>query len=152
VFTLRSPAFAEGGAIPRKYTHDGENLSPPLVWSDPPRGTRSFALICEDTDAPIGAFRHWAICNIPADQRGLMEGTGNRPTEICEFAQNDFGRAAYDGPAPPRGHGVHHYHFKVAALDVDEVEVLPEQSAAELWALVAPHIIAEAETVGTYQR
>ena len=66
-FTLRSPAFAEGGTIPKKYTLDGDNLSPPFEWSDAPAGARSFALICEDPDAPSGTFRHWAVCNIPAD-------------------------------------------------------------------------------------
>lgn len=146
---LKSPAFAEGSTIPKKYTGDGDNVSPPLQWSGAPRGTKAFALICEDPDAPSGTFRHWAVANIPPDQNGLSEGLG---MEGCDVALNDFGHAAYDGPAPPRGHGLHHYHFKLAALDVDTISVSPDESADELWQEVRPHILAEAEIVGTYQR
>jgi Raf kinase inhibitor-like YbhB/YbcL family protein len=149
-FAVNSPAFSEGSTIPKKYTLDGENISPPVKWVDPPQGTRSFAILCEDPDAPSGTFRHWAMCNIGADQTGLSEGFGTRPDG--EFAQNDFGHARYDGPRPPQGHGLHHYHFRVAALDTDHIEVSPEQNAVELWRAVQPHILAQAETVGTYQR
>jgi Raf kinase inhibitor-like YbhB/YbcL family protein len=148
---LKSPAFAEGSTIPRKYTRDGDNVSPPLQWSGAPRGTRSFALLCEDPDAPSGTFRHWAVANIPSDKNALSEGLG-QDTDGCDVAANDFGRAAYDGPAPPRGHGLHHYHFRLAALDVEAIPVSPDESATELWNAVRPHIVAEAQTVGTYQR
>lgn len=114
-------------------------------------GTRSFALLCEDPDAPSGTFRHWAVANIPADESGCSEGMGST-TGNCDFARNDFGNAMYDGPAPPRGHGMHHYHFRLAALDVDAVETSPDQTADELWRSIRPHVLAEAETVGTYQR
>jgi Raf kinase inhibitor-like YbhB/YbcL family protein len=149
-FAVNSPAFSEGSTIPKKYTLDGENISPPVKWVDPPQGTRSFAILCEDPDAPSGTFRHWAMCNIGADQTGLSEGFGTRPDG--EFAQNDFGHARYDGPRPPQGHGLHHYHFRVAALDTDHIEVSPDQNAVELWRAVQPRILAQAETVGTYQR
>jgi Raf kinase inhibitor-like YbhB/YbcL family protein len=149
---ISSPAFSEGGTIPRKYTGDGENLSPPLRWRGAPRDTRSFALICEDPDAPSGMFRHWAVANIPADENGLSEGIGRAGSPSCDFARNDFGHAAYDGPAPPRGHGLHHYHFRLAALDVEEVDVPANTSADELWRIVQPHVLAQAETTGTYQR
>lgn len=155
---LMSPAFVHGGPIPTKYARDGENLSPPLNWTGSPAGTRSFALICEDPDAPSGTFRHWAIANIPADRNSISEGTGataedvSTAPDIFDSARNDFGRTGYDGPAPPLGHGVHHYHFKVAALDVDALEITPGETADELWSAARPHIIAEAETVGTYQR
>jgi Raf kinase inhibitor-like YbhB/YbcL family protein len=148
-FAVRSPAFAEGSTIPRKYTGDGDNLSPPLEWSGAPSGTRSFALICEDPDAPSGTFRHWAVANIPPDRTGISEG--GRAQQL-ECGRNDFGHASYDGPAPPRGHGLHHYHFKVAALDVDHVDVSANRSASELWQSVTPHILAATETIGTYQR
>jgi Raf kinase inhibitor-like YbhB/YbcL family protein len=148
---LSSPAFAEGSTIPKKYGGDGENLSPPLKWSGAPRETRSFALICEDPDAPSGTFRHWAVANIDAARTDLPEGAGTQPSG-CVFARNDFGHAAYDGPAPPRGHGLHHYHFKLAALDTDRIDVPPNADALQLWLAVEPHIVAEAETVGTYQR
>jgi hypothetical protein len=150
-FKISSPAFAEGGTIPQKYTGDGEDLSPPLKWSGAPSRTRSFALICEDPDAPSGTFRHWAVGNIPADENGLPEGIGSSGGGF-EFARNDFGHAGYDGPSPPRGHGVHHYHFRLAALDTDTIEVSPHEDAEEFWLAVEPHILAQAETVGTYQR
>lgn len=148
-FEVSSSAFAEGSTIPRKYTGDGENVSPPLEWSGAPKGTRSFALICEDPDAPSGTFRHWAVANIPGDRTGISE-SGQRQQQDC--ARNDFGHASYDGPAPPRGHGLHHYHFKVAALDVARIDVSPDQSASDLWQSVKPHILAATETIGTYQR
>jgi Raf kinase inhibitor-like YbhB/YbcL family protein len=149
---ISSPAFAEGSTIPRKYTGDGENTSPPLRWSGVPRRTRSFALVCEDPDAPSGTFRHWAVANIGPDQTGMSEGAGRVQSGTEGFARNDFGHAGYDGPAPPRGHGLHHYHFVLAALDVDRLDVSPDQSAEELWRAAEPHIIERAETVGTYQR
>jgi Raf kinase inhibitor-like YbhB/YbcL family protein len=151
-FAIKSPAFAEGSSIPKKYTLDGENISPPLTWSDPPRNTRSFALMCEDPDAPSGTFRHWAVCNIEPDRNGLPEGVGSGPASTYIAARNDFGHDRYDGPRPPSGHGVHHYHFRIAALDTDHVDVSPDRNADELWRAVQPHILAQAETIGTYQR
>lgn len=120
------------------------------LWSgrEAPEGTRSFALICEDPDAPSGTFRHWAVANIPADRQGIAE-SGRAPGQKYDCARNDFGYAAYDGPAPPRGHGQHHYHFKVAALDTDRIDVPPDGRADELWQSVEPHILAAAETIGT---
>lgn len=151
-FTLRSPAFAPGSTIPKKYTLDGDNLSPPLSWSDAPRDTRSFAILCEDPDAPSGTFRHWAVCNINAGQNGLPEGIGGGPGSGGDCAQNDFGHDRYDGPRPPRGHGIHHYHFRVAALDTEHIDVSSSLKADELWRTIQPHILAQTETVGTYQR
>jgi Raf kinase inhibitor-like YbhB/YbcL family protein len=156
---IMSPAFAHSSPIPTKYARDGENLSPPLKWTGAPEGTRSFALTCEDPGAPSGTFRHWAIANIPADRKGISEGTGataeevsTTPRDVFDSARNDFGRTGYDGPAPPHGDGVHHYHFKVAALDIDALEISPGETAEELWRAARQHILAEAETVGTYQR
>jgi Raf kinase inhibitor-like YbhB/YbcL family protein len=148
---LKSLAFAEGSTIPRKYTKEGDNLSPPLQWSGAPRGTRSFALMCEDPDAPSGTFHHWAVANIPADRNGFSEGSGERP-DGYDFAVNDFGRAAYDGPLPPRGHGLHHYHFKLAALDVEKIDAPEDANAEQLWSAASPHILDQAEIIGTYQR
>ena len=150
--TIRSPVFAEGSTIPKKYTLDGDNVSPPFEWSNSPRGARSYALICEDPDAPSGTFRHWAVCNIPADQSGLSEGAGARSDGRASFAVNDFGHDRYDGPRPPRGHGPHHYHFRLAALDAELIDMPADTGADELWRAVQPHIIEQAETVGTYQR
>ncbi len=116
-FALNSPAFRDGEKIPDKYTADGENLSPPLVWNDPPAGTKSFALVVEDPDAPSGTFRHWGLYNISAGRTMMPEGVEHGvKTEQLGHAVNDFGHRRYDGPAPPRGHGPHHYRFRLAAL------------------------------------
>ncbi len=104
---LRSPAFEDGSTIPRKYTRDGENRSPPLEWSGAPPGTRSFLVVMEDPDAPSGMFRHWAVYNVPPGDSALPEGA---PVEALGI--NDFGRRAYDGPEPPKGHGPHRYHTR----------------------------------------
>ena len=113
-FTLSSPDFADGAPIPRRFTGDGENVSPALEWRDPPTGTKSFALIVEDPDAPSGTFRHWGIYDIPAGLQGIEEGGG----DVFPAATTDAGRQSYCGPRPPQGHGPHHYHFRLGALDM----------------------------------
>lgn len=150
-FLLRSPAFEPGEAIPKKFTVDGDNISPPLRWSDPPAGTKSFALIVEDPDAAAGTFRHWGICNIGAEKRRLPEGFGADGEDAC-LGINDFGNKSYDGPEPPAGDDAHHYHFKLAALDTGHIDLPRKPLAQDLWRAVAPHIIAETEIIGLYQR
>ena len=147
-FSLSSSAFDEGAPIPTRYSGEGDDVSPALAWSDPPPGTKSFALIVEDPDAPSGTFRHWGIYNIGGDVRSLPEAASRGFIGVA----NDFGDRNYRGPHPPRGHGVHHYHFRLAALDVDTLSLAPSAKVAELWRAVAPHLVAEASLVGTYQR
>lgn len=149
--TLKSSAFSDGERIPDAFARDGTNHSPPLEWSDPPGGTKSFALVVEDPDAPRGMFRHWAVYDMSPDKRHLAEGEGARVSALKQGA-NDFGNANYDGPQPPQGHGTHHYHFKIAALDTDHLTIGDRQRAEEVWATVEPHILEEAELVGTYER
>lgn len=146
---VHSPTFADGAPIPRKYTRDGRNRSPPIEWSGAPDGTRSFVIVMEDPDAPGGTFRHWALYNLAAANTSLPEGaaTGSLGEGI-----NDFGRRGYDGPQPPKGHGTHHYHIRVAALDVDRLPVRPSAKAEEIWEAARPHMLDQAETVGTYSR
>jgi hypothetical protein len=152
-FTLSSPAFSNGQAIPAKYTCDGENLSPPLRWSGAPNETRGFVLIVEDPDAPSGMFRHWAVYDLPADVTALPEGIGSPGSaETLDQGVNDFGHANYDGPCPPRGHGTHHYHFRLAALDTSRLVVSPGAKVADIWRAGEPHILAQTELVGTYAR
>ena len=148
-FALTSPAFADGSTIPRKYTGDGEDISPPLQWSDPPAQVRSFALICEDPDAPSGTFRHWLLANIPVAASDL--GEGQRPSDGMTQARNDFGHASYGGPAPPRGNGIHHYHFRLSALDVETLKTGEAPGIVELLERARPHMIETAELVGTYE-
>lgn len=150
-FALHTPAFQNGGAIPAKYARDGENVSPPLRWSDPPAEAKSFALMVEDTDVPSRKFHHWAIHGISPNQSELREGVGGDNAEAPQGV-NDFGKPGYDGPQPPAGDGAHHYHFRIAALDVPRLDVPADANAAQIWQAARSHIIEEAEIVGTYQR
>src|SRR5207302_113753 len=127
-----------------------DNISPPLKWSDAPAGTRSFALIVEDPDAPRGVFRHWAAYDIPGNKCELDEGEGRQSSDLHQ-GSNSFGDLGYDGPQPPSGHGMHHYHFRLAALDVDHLKVEPEDRAETIWAAVQPHVLAETELIGTFE-
>src|SRR5262245_3474783 len=151
--TLNSTAFDNGRKIPQRYSKDGDNLSPPIEWHDAPEGARSFVLVVEDPDAPSGTFRHWAAYDIPAAEHSLVEGAGSRDRPAAlKMALNDFGHRRYDGPRPPAGHGVHHYHFRLAALDVPALKVAPDANATDVWRTAQPHVIAETELVGTYER
>ena len=149
---LHSKAFSDGSAIPRRFTCDGEDRSPHLEWSDAPAGTRSFVLCCDDPDAPAGTWHHWAAYDIPADQTELPEGTGRDSAQPFKQAVNDFQRRGYGGPCPPRGHGLHHYHFRLSALSVDRLALGNDPSCREVEREVRKHRIAEATLVGIYQR
>jgi len=150
---LDSPAFAPEHAIPAVYTCDGENLSPPLAWHDAPAGTRSFALIVDDPDAPSGTFRHWAIYNVAADATGLAAGVERGPAgQGLGHGVNDFDHARYDGPCPPKGHGVHHYHFRLLALDVERLSLPGDASVVRVADAARGHVLAEAQLIGTYAR
>lgn len=152
-FVMESAAFRDGEKIPRRYSRGGDNVSPPLQWQGAPPGTRSFALFVEDPDAPSGTFRHWALYNIPAGRGYLLEGdsAANSGSERLGRGINDFGNPHYDGPQPPRGHGVHHYHFRIAALDIPKLDLPPTATIDEVWQAALPHVIAEAGLVGIYE-
>jgi hypothetical protein len=151
--TLSSPAFAQNQKIPTQFTKDGANLSPPVEWRDAPTGTRSFALIVEDPDAPMGTFHHWAAYDIPADAQRLAEGAGSHEQGAAlQMGTNDFGNAQYDGPQPPPGHGTHHYHFRLFALDVPELGVPAKSPIQDVLAAAQDHALAEADVVGTFER
>jgi Raf kinase inhibitor-like YbhB/YbcL family protein len=151
--TLTSPAFADGDRIPTKHTRDGDNLFPPLRWSGGPDGVRSYFLVVSDPDAPSGSFMHCAIANIPADAERLPESVDTGPeARGLKFGDNDFGNARYDGPEPPQGHGVHHYHFRLLALDIPKLSIPGQAGIKEMLDEARKHAIAEAELVGTYER
>jgi Raf kinase inhibitor-like YbhB/YbcL family protein len=143
---LTSDAFRDGAAIPAQFTCDGANQSPALSWGEPPPGTKSFALVVDDPDAPNGTFRHWGAFDIPADTRSIAAGqtVGNEAT-------NDFGKPGYGGPCPPPGHGPHHYHFKLFALDTDRLD-LSNPTIADLESEARSHAVGQAELIGTYER
>lgn len=149
-FTLKSAVFGDGEPIPRRYTADGEGVSPPLSWSDPPAGAKSFVVVCEDPDAPSGTFRHWALYNIPAERSELPEGYGN--TETSQSGVNDLGEHGYASPGPPLGHGPHHYHFRLAALDVETIDPPRNARVVDIWRIANKHLLGVAEIVGTYER
>jgi hypothetical protein len=150
---LTSSSFHDGGAIPRRYTCDGENLSPPLAWTAPPKGARSFALVCTDPDAPGGTWHHWAIFDIAPDRRGLAEHFARSDDpEGPKQAKNDFRKIGYDGPCPPPGHGAHRYQFRLIALSVEHLPVQAHPSCAAVTVKAEEFALAEAELVGRYER
>lgn len=143
-FGLTSEAFADGQPIPTEFSCDGADRPPPLAWDDPPNGTKSFALIVDDPDAPSGTFRHWGAYDISADARS--------PSGSFQQAANDFGKTGYGGPCPPKGHGPHRYRFKLLALDTDKLDIGSNPKVAQLEAEAGKHLLGRAELTGTYER
>ncbi|HZU38582.1 MAG TPA: YbhB/YbcL family Raf kinase inhibitor-like protein [Gemmataceae bacterium] len=150
-FELTSTAFEEGRPIPERYSGEGENLSPPLKWTDPPKGTQALALMCEDPDAPRGTFTHWIVFNMPAVSRELSEGTpteGVLPNGTVQ-GQNDARKVGYMGPKPPPGKA-HRYFFKLFALD-RPLHLKCHVGRGEFLEAIERHVLAEAQLMGTYQ-
>jgi Raf kinase inhibitor-like YbhB/YbcL family protein len=147
---LVSSAFADGAAIPRRFTCDGENLSPPLQWSGAPVGTRSFVLLCDDPDAPAGTWHHWAVYDVPPVLTEFADGAARNMK--MKQAVNDFRKAGYGGPCPPHGHGPHHYHFRLLALSTDHLQAKANASCRDIEREAREHAIAEAILVGWYER
>jgi Raf kinase inhibitor-like YbhB/YbcL family protein len=149
--TITSTAFAPEGAIPSLYTCEGKDISPPLAWNGAPAGTKSFALIVDDPDAPGGTWVHWVIYNIPPNTTTLPEGVAKSDTVAGgKQGVNDFGRVGYNGPMPPRG-SKHRYFFKLYALK-SELDLKPRATKSQLEAAMKSQILAQAELVGTYER
>jgi Raf kinase inhibitor-like YbhB/YbcL family protein len=149
---LSSSAFHEGKPIPERYTGDGKDISPPLQWTDPPVGTKCFALIADDPDAPRGTWVHWVLFNLPPETRSLVEGVPKKET-LANGAQHgttDFGGVGYGGPAPPKGKP-HRYFFKLYALD-DVLKLPAGATKADVETAMKGHVLAEAQVMGTYQR
>src|SRR5437867_5061307 len=143
-FTLKSAAFAPGGAVPSVHTCDGADTSPPLEWSGVPAGTRSFALVVHDPDAPAGDWLHWVAWNIPAASRALPAGVAAKETLPDGTAQgrNDFGNQGYGGPCPPGG--THRYVFSLRALDT--TLTLPATASRDpLAQAITGHVVATGE-------
>jgi Raf kinase inhibitor-like YbhB/YbcL family protein len=154
--TITSTAFAAKAAIPKKHTGEAEDTSPALDWSGVPNGTKELALICDDPDAPRAEpWVHWVIYGLPADAQGLPEGVPAQETlqepQGARQGVNDFGKVGYGGPMPPPGHGTHHYHFKLYALD-QALNLPPRQPKKKLLDAMKGHILAQGELVGTYER
>ena len=153
---IRSGAFEAGKAIPAKHTGEGQDVSPPLSWTGVPAGTKELALIVDDPDAPRDEpWVHWVIYGIPADADALPEGVAKtgEPAGPPGAAQgkNSWGKVGYGGPMPPKGHGVHHYRFRLYALDA-ALGLPPGAEKGAVLAAAKGHILAEGELVGTYER
>jgi Raf kinase inhibitor-like YbhB/YbcL family protein len=148
---LTSPSFENQQPIPAKHSCEGKDMSPALKWSDAPAGTKSFALIADDPDAPGGTWTHWVIYGIPTGTTELPENsTDSDTTGGAKQGMNDFSRIGYGGPCPPPGK-VHHYHFKLYALDT-ELSLAARVSRKQLEYAMRGHIIGQAELIGTYRR
>lgn len=148
---ITTRAFVPGGKIPGKYTCDGLDVSPPLAWTSVPEGTKTFALICDDPDAPMGTWVHWVLFNLPADIQELPE---NIPPERelesgAKQGMNDFRKIGYGGPCPPGG--THRYYFKLYALDT-ELDLEVGATKRELLKAMEGHILAEGQLMGRYER
>ena len=148
---VTSTAFNEGQPIPKQYTCDGINISPPLEWSGVPKTAKTIAIICDDPDAPAGTWVHWVLYNLPADKIGLIENTP--ATEILPGGglqgTNDFKKIGYGGPCPPSG--THRYFFKLYALDA-ELSLKSGATKADLEKAMEGHIVSQGRLMGTYRR
>jgi Raf kinase inhibitor-like YbhB/YbcL family protein len=148
---ITSPAFEDEGLIPEKHTCDGMDVSPALGWDSGPEGTKTFALVCDDPDAPMGTWVHWILFNVPADVNELPESIP--PEQELESGakqgMNDFHKIGYGGPCPPGG--THRYFFKIYALDT-EVDLEAGATKSDLLGAMEGHILAEGQLMGKYSR
>ena len=148
-------AFKDGDLIPKKYACEGQDINPEIVVSNVPEGAKTIAIICEDPDAPIGTFVHWVLWNFPVNGSSVKIPEGIRKVEKLPDGTmqgyNDFGKIGYNGPCPPKGHGVHHYHFKVYAVN-NVLELKGKITKKELEKALSGKILAQAEIIGLYER
>lgn len=155
---ITSTAFNQGDPIPKKYTGEGADVSPPLAWKNLPEGTKELALICDDPDAPTEEpWVHWVIYKIPAGEKGLPEGVP-RDLRLKQPAGAMQGRnswpkdnVGYRGPMPPPGHGTHRYFFRLFALD-GHLTIEPGATKTKLLEEIRNHVLAEGVLMGTYER
>jgi Raf kinase inhibitor-like YbhB/YbcL family protein len=153
-FRLSSPAFGDGTEIPARFTCDGGSSSPPLAWTDPPAGTKSFALIVTDVDAPdpkapLKPWTHWVVYSIPSDVRSLDEGASRKLPQGSRHGRSDWKSADYGGPCPPIGK--HRYVFVLYALDLPPSNLgSPSQEA--LLSRIEPNVLGKAKLTGLYVR
>jgi Raf kinase inhibitor-like YbhB/YbcL family protein len=149
---LKSPDFAAGEKIPKQFTCEGADISPALAWNDPPSGTKSFALIVDDPDAPVGDWVHWVLYNLPPNLRSLPQNLPKTEQSADGSRQglNDFKKIGYGGPCPPAGKP-HRYFFRLYALDT-KLNLNSTASKKELESAMQGHILAQGEYMGRYAR
>lgn len=149
---LTSSAFEDDGLVPPRHTCDGEDVSPPLSWAEAPEGTRAYALVMDDPDAPLRTWVHWVVYNIPADVQSLAEAL---PAESeldtgAEQGVNSWGRTGYGGPCPPSG--THHYVFTLYALDA-AIDLPPAKTGKQdVLEAIEGHVLARTTLTGLYKR
>jgi Raf kinase inhibitor-like YbhB/YbcL family protein len=150
---LESASFREGDPIPAAHARDGADASPALSWSGVPPGTRSFALICDDPDAPRGTWVHWVFFDLPGTLTRLPADVPHveKPEIGGIQGKNDYGDVGWGGPQPPKGHGTHHYHFRLSALDT-ELRLAAGVGKTDVEAACRGHVLGEAKLMGTYRR
>lgn len=150
---IMSPAFEPGARIPTKFTCEGENVSPALIWRDVPEEAACLALIVDDPDAPSGTFTHWVVYNLPTIPESLDEGVSlsERLSEGLREGLNGAGQQGYMGPCPPRGHGEHRYYFRLYALD-QKLALEGRVTRGQLLDVMEDHIIEQATWMGLYSR
>jgi Raf kinase inhibitor-like YbhB/YbcL family protein len=149
---LTSADFPAGGTIPKQFTCDGNDFSPALEWKDPPANTKSFALIADDPDAPVGTWVHWVIYDLPANARSLPQKfpKNEQSADGSKQGINDFRNVGYGGPCPPPG-SAHRYFFKLYALDT-KLNLKPRATKKEVERAMEGHILARGEYIGRYSR
>jgi Raf kinase inhibitor-like YbhB/YbcL family protein len=148
--TVKSDDFEQGKAIPKKYTCDGDDISPQLSWSKPPEGTKELVLIVDDPDAPMGAWVHWVVWGIPPDSTNLPEAVPNTDSIAVGLKQgkNGFGKIGYGGPCPPHGSD-HRYFFKLYAVDAG-LDLKAKATKWDVLNAIEGHVIAKGELMGKY--
>ena len=151
-FTISSTSFSNGGDIAKKFTCDGDDVSPQLAWTDPPAGTKSLALLADDPDAPVGNWNHWVLWNLPAQSRQLPENVTKTPQlpDGSRQGANDFHKTGYNGPCPPPGKP-HRYYFKLFALDT-RLDFKGNVGRREVEAAMKDHTLGQTEWMGRYGR
>jgi Raf kinase inhibitor-like YbhB/YbcL family protein len=149
---ITSGAFSAEGTIPRKYTCEGADVSPPLAWSGAPAGVQSYALIADDPDAPVGTWVHWVLYDLPADTKALAENVPKQEQLLngARQGRNDFRKIGHGGPCPPPGKP-HRYYFKLYALD-KKLDLKPGATKAEVESAMKGHILAQGELMGRFGR
>ncbi len=145
-FVLTSSAFSNGSSLPKRYSCDGDNISPPLQWSGAPASTKSFALIMDDPDAPGGTFTHWVLFDLPASQTEIAEGAKN----VGKGGLNGTRQTGYTGACPPSG--THRYFFTLYAVDLVLVGVKEGASRSDVENALQNHIVAKTQLMATYSR
>jgi Raf kinase inhibitor-like YbhB/YbcL family protein len=150
---LESDAFRDGDPIPPVHSRDGTDSHPGLAWTGVPARAKSLALVCDDPDAPRGTWVHWVLYDLSPGLSGLTASVARAPRHEAggTHGTNDYGELGWGGPAPPRGHGVHHYGFRLYALDAT-LGLAPGATKAQLEAAMKGHVLAEAALTGTYRR